>query len=147
VLSVAISYRWAMGSRVVIAYPSPSNAPRTAAMQLLSDSTSSEVGTSKQSCVFTVFHHLPTSSSSPHFVWGSWVAHPRNCLPTAQVRRQTFQFPTNGDAVLRMQTGPGSMRLSPSGKDICTTHVASSGVMATRVRNVWGNVAMRSVLL
>jgi hypothetical protein len=89
-------------------------------------------------CIFTVFRDLPTSSSSPHFVWGRYVAHPQICLPTGQVRRHTFQFPTKGDAVLHMQTGPGSTRLSALGKEICTIPAQPSEVMATRVRNVWG---------
>ncbi|EUC31081.1 hypothetical protein COCCADRAFT_28125 [Bipolaris zeicola 26-R-13] len=34
------------------------------------------------------------------------------------------------------------MRLAGWGKDFCIAHVASSEVMATRVRNVWGTVTM-----
>jgi hypothetical protein len=70
--------------------------------------------------------------------------YPQDCLPAAQVGRDTFEFPTKGDAELRMQTGPGSMHLPASGKDICTTPAEVSEVMATRVRNVWGKVEMRS---
>lgn len=107
-----------------------------------SDSTCWLVERSKQTCVFTVFHDLPTALSSLHFVWGRRIVHPQNCVPAAQVRRQTFQFPTKGDAELRMQARLGGLRLAGWGKDVCIAHVASSEVMATRVRNVWGTFTM-----
>jgi hypothetical protein len=111
-------------------------------LQRPSDSTCWHVGKKQTDMRLHRLSHLPTALSSPHFVWGRWIAHPQHCVPAAQVRRQTFQFPTKVTLDCACRPGLAALGLAGLGKDICTAHVASSEVMATRVRNVWGNVAM-----
>jgi hypothetical protein len=55
--------------------------------------------------------HLRNASS------GERGALPQDCLPTAQLRRDTFSLPTKSDASLCVGTGPGVMRLSRCGQD------------------------------